>query len=282
MSPIYRMPVGFGPSLGPRQGPDGKKFNGDESRCTSVAVTFRTDRDRMAAILPDGFEPAEDPRVRVQTNFNTDFGWLAGRGYNFAEVVLSAVYHGEEETVAGDFVAVMWESMADPIISGREELGLPKLFADIPDLRQEDGATRMTASWEGFEFLDLKLDGLDLPPWPSDLEAGAEVVNLSLGGADSPVPRLYYKYLPRTANLEEADAAYVTMTPPGNYGMKVLETWNGEGSVNFNRARWEDLPTFAQVVNGLAELEIKEYVGASMSRVIIQFDDLTGVQRVLK
>jgi hypothetical protein len=46
------------------------------------------------------------------------------------EVLIPATFRGELDVVEGDFVAVMWESLAEPIIPGREEIGLPKLFAD--------------------------------------------------------------------------------------------------------------------------------------------------------
>src|SRR5438045_1820107 len=120
--PYYRMPVGFGPSLGPRQGPDGRKFNGELYRSTHVSVETPVDGDRLAKVLPPGFEPAPNPIVRIQTNYLRDVPWLAGRAYNFAEVLFSVIYRGQSDVVEGELVAVMWESMADPIISGREEI----------------------------------------------------------------------------------------------------------------------------------------------------------------
>ena len=42
----------------------------------------------------------------------------------------------------------------------------------------------------------------------------------------------------------------------------------GEGTVEFHRARWEDLPTQYMVVNALSALEIKEYRGASIEHSV--------------
>ncbi len=278
--PMYRMPVGFGPALGPRQGPGGRSFNGTWSRCTTVGASYRTDKDALAAVLPERFEPADDPVVRVQCNYNTDFAWLAGRGYNFAEVLFSAVYQGAEDVVAGDFVAVMWESIADPITPGREEIGLPKMFADIPDLALGGPDTHLTCSWDGFLFLDVELRGLALEPWPSEREAEAPSTQLGIGGSTGG-HRMYYKYIPRTGEWDKADAAYATASAPANYEMKVLETWEGDGSVTFHEARWEDLPTFAHIVNGLAALPVRESLGATMARAMVSFNDLTD-QRILR
>jgi hypothetical protein len=42
----------------------------------------------------------------------------------------------------------------------------------------------------------------------------------------------------------------------------------GEGTVEFHRARWEDLPTQYMVVNALSALEIKEYREASIEHSV--------------
>ena len=42
----------------------------------------------------------------------------------------------------------------------------------------------------------------------------------------------------------------------------------GEGTVEFHRARWEDLPTQYMVVNAFSSLEIKEYRGASIEHSV--------------
>jgi hypothetical protein len=173
MSDIYRMPVGFGPSLGPRQGPEGRRFSGEVSRHTTLAVTFATDADQLAAVLPPGYEPAPDPVVKVTALYNPSLAWLAGRGYDFIEVTFSVVFRGES-TVDGDLVAVMWETLADPIIVGREEVGHPKLYADITQPQSTATGTRVRASWFGFDFLDLEFDGLEIGAWPTELEAEAQ------------------------------------------------------------------------------------------------------------
>ncbi|WP_181410744.1 acetoacetate decarboxylase family protein [Nocardioides humi] len=274
------MPVGFGPSVGPRQGPDGTRFNGEWARTATAHVSYRTEADALASVLPPGFAPAADPIVRVQTLQNTDFAWLAGRGYNWTEVLFSATYHSEKGPVSGDFVAVMWESKADPIIPGREELGLPKLFADVPDVRSVNGRSFSTASWDGFQFMEMTLEDLVVGPWPTEKEADAVTTSLGLGGSEGR-PRLYYKYMPRTGDWANPDVAYVTVAPASNYEVKVLESWTGDGVVAFNRARWEDLPTFCNIVNAIADLPVLEFTGAGFSRALVAFNDLADSQHIL-
>jgi len=276
MSSLYRMPVGFGPSLGPRQGPDGKRFNGEVSRSTLMSNAFVTEPEALARVLPPGFTPAAEPVVTVRMHYNHNMPWLAGRAYHFVEVDFAVVYTGSGEPLEGDLVAVMWENMADPIIVGREECGHPKLFADIPDPRGHDGATHGSASWCGFRFLDMTWEGLQLSVFPRGIEDEVEPV---VGGRAR--PRFNYQYQPSTAGLAEADIARVVMFPAGGGEQRVLERWSGEGRCAFTPARWEDLPTFAQIVNGLHGLPVVSWRPAEMVHVARGFDDLRDTMVVL-
>ncbi|QLQ09482.1 MAG: acetoacetate decarboxylase family protein [Nocardioidaceae bacterium] len=276
---IRRMPVGFGPTIGPRQGPEGRDFNGTWSKNTTLSVTYFSDPEAIGRLLPPGFEPSPDGRVTVQALYNTDFAWLAGRGYNWVEVLFGATYRGVEDVVAGDFVVVMWESIPDPVLPGREELGLPKMFAEIPAWEVSDGTTKVRASWDGFEFCAMTLEGLELSPWDLAAEATATPSRggLTVGGG----PRMYYKYIPRTGAWHEADAAYATCSPAANYDVKVIDSWQGAGAVEFTPATWEQLPTLSHIVNPLAELPVLHSGEARMSRVLLAFNDLAD-QRILR
>jgi hypothetical protein len=277
---LYRMPVSFGPSLGPRQGPGGRRFTGELSRTTLLSVPFLTEASNLARLLPPGFEPGQEPIVTVRIHYNQGLPWLAGRSYNYVEVLFRAVFAGEQDRVEGDFVAVMWEGMADAIIVGREEAGHPKLFADVPDPAVTGDSTRGIASWCGFVFAEFEFTGLQLGPWPAELEDAAPPAQPHEGLVAR--PRLNYKYVPNSVDLDRPDAAYVIMIPAGTYPQRILETWRGEGQVQFNQARWEDLPTFAQIVNHLAALPVKEWRQASMTRILRSFNDLRDVMRILR
>ncbi|MCX6045700.1 MAG: acetoacetate decarboxylase family protein, partial [Chloroflexi bacterium] len=128
---MYRMPTHFGPTMGPRQGPDGRKFAcKDNPKVTTLAVSFLTNQAQLAALLPDRFELAGEPVVTVYASYMTEIEWLAGRGYNVLGVAFPATFWGEQETVTGSFLTVLWENLTDPIISGREELGFSKVYCE--------------------------------------------------------------------------------------------------------------------------------------------------------
>ncbi|MCZ6635451.1 MAG: hypothetical protein O7G87_18785, partial [bacterium] len=70
------------------------------------------------------------------------------------------------------------------------------------------------------------------------------------------------------------------ITPAKGGNRKLVESWKGDGELKWNRARWEDLPTQYNVVNALADLEVVEYLGGSLTRTI-GGKDLSD-QRILK
>ena len=79
---------------------------------------------------------------------------------------------------------------------------------------------------------------------------------------------MHYKYMPRTGDWGQADVAYAVLTPAETPNRRILEHKVGSGRLQFHRARWEDMPTQYNIVNGLADLEIREYRGASLMKTI--------------
>jgi len=265
----YRMPVIFGPAPGPRQKADGTRWKPEETgtmNCEWMTVSYLTREAALAKILPPGFALRGPPVVSVSLSFFNNLYWLAGRGYGIVYVDFPVLYSGKTETIAGAFCAVLWEGIPDAIMTGREELGFPKLFADIPPLKRDrqQGTAGGEASWFGHKFFEIELQGLK--------EVSGDK---KLPGSDGPA--LHYKYMPRTSisGAEGKDLAYVTtsLPPPGaggdaspiKFGDSNFKKWKGTaGTILWRRATFEQLPTTFHVVNGLADLPILEYVGVEM------------------
>lgn len=251
---LYRMPTHFGPAPGPRQIPP--EANADPAhspRKTLVAASFLTDPRLLERHLPPGFTLVGESVVTVEFHYMTDISWLAGRGYTMIHVWWPARFTGARNRAEGRFLAVMWENLADPIISGREEIGHPKLYADIPEALIANGVYRCSASWMGFKFLDVGVDAL---------RGAATSAQQSLQQSDG---TLMLKYMPRTGDWGEADVCQVTLTPAVNPELTIEREQAGEGAVHFHRARWEDLPTMHHVVNALAGLPMLETRGGSVT-----------------
>jgi hypothetical protein len=257
---IYRMPACFGPRCGPRQGPDGQKFAcEDYPKATTIAVNFLSDAEQLQALLPDGFSLAGEPQVSVSASYTTEIEWLAGRGYNMLGVRIPATFRGKEDEVSGSFLSVLWENLTDPIITGRDELGVPKIWCELPEPFEENGVTRLSASWLGFRFLDLAVSDLE----ELDRIGIDHARQSTAGGGD-----LHLKYIPKTGHWGQADVCYVTHIPAATPNKKILQQWSGSGEVQFHHARWDDMPTQYNIVNALADLEIREYRGASITKTV--------------
>jgi hypothetical protein len=238
---MFRMPVEFGPAPGPRNVPERHRHRRYEKDTLALTLSALTDAEALGRLLPRGFELDQPARIEVCLLALSNIGWLAGRGYNIVMVRIPARWRGAE-TVSGYFVPVLWESLADPILTGREELGWPKIFGEISVLLREAGRLQASASWEGFTFLKITAD--NLTPCASPPPAG---------------PMMFHKYLPRTGDWGQAEIDYLTVTEPDGPAPEVRSAACGAGQFAFRRARWEDMPTQYPIVNALADLPLREF-----------------------
>lgn len=156
LSAMYRMPTAFGPAPGPRNVPAEKAHLRYAKDIVSLGVVALTDAALLERLLPPRCTLEGEARIQVTVMYLTNIGWLAGRGYNIVMVSIPALLEGAHEVVRGSFCPVMWESMTDPILTGREELGFPKINAQIPGATVLDGTWRGCASWESYRFFDIE------------------------------------------------------------------------------------------------------------------------------
>jgi hypothetical protein len=250
---IYRMPTHFGPAPGPRQMPH--EIVADPKRSPhrlSVTASFLTDAELLERHLPEGLSLAGEAVVTVEFHYLTQIDWLAGRGYTMIHVGWPATFGSRQRQVTGKFLAVVWENLADPIITGRDEIGHPKLYAEIEQSRTWDGTQLCSAGWMGFRFLDLTVTNFG--------DAPLEARPATPGGV------LMLKYIPSTGTWGEQDVCQITFTPPNDPDKSIEQYQVGAGSVQFHRATYAELPTMHHVVNALAALPVIEARGGAITR----------------
>ena len=250
----YRMPTHFGPSLGPRQGLNGHRYACvDSSVDTSIQATFKAQPSQINRLLPPGFSCREPNLITLNFTYSANIEWLAGRGYNVFGVSVPATYRGQNDTVNGEFLMVLWENMADPIITGREDLGFSKVYCEIPDAQFIGNDVICRASWDGCQFASLQLSNLKEVP-PEDLPDSAPSEGL-----------LHYKYFPKTSAPGIADVAYPTLTPAETPNVKIDHAVIAQSAnANFRQSSWEELPTLVHIVNALSELNLGDCVEATL------------------
>lgn len=247
------MPLGFGAGVGPRHNPIGGSFDDREVETLALSVTGACDRQALQAIVPEGITVVADLVVAEVVRLR-NIPWLAGRGYNIVDVSIPAQATGEHETVEGNYTCVLWESRPEPILTGREDLGFAKIFAEISDLEEpSDGMSSAFASWDGFCFFSIGATGLAATSRESDTPPATSSA------------RLHWKYIPATGEWGEADVSYPVVTPAGDPPRRLVRHFSGSGEFAFKRASFVQVPTMFHIINALADLPISGFSGATMS-----------------
>lgn len=250
----YRMPRVFGALPGPRNVPKDKQHLPNNETILHVTVAALTDGSALAALCPPGCIPEGDPILTVGFTYKSNIGWLGGHDYAIAHCGFRVAYdspsHGR---LMGQFQPVLWENLADPILSGRDELGYAKLFAELPAARLLGSTYQCQAFWQGFRFLDLEVHDLeDVAPEPQPASGS-----------------FHHKFVPATGRQNEADVDHLTYSPPGTppagyFTQKIVRKQAGVGSFRFIPCRWEDIPFQYPVINALAALPLLEMRGATV------------------
>tara|TARA_R110002110_G_scaffold68080_2_gene184677 strand:- start:2342 stop:3172 length:831 start_codon:yes stop_codon:yes gene_type:complete len=253
---FYRMPTHFGPSLGPRQGLNGRRYaNVETPKALSVAATFSADPKQLDKLLPPGFSLREPHSVHLSFEYITECEWLAGRGYNTFGVTTPVTYRGETENVEGDLSFVLWENKADPIVTGREDLGYAKTYCELPEPQFIDDKIICRASWDGCEFAALTVTGAKSVS-PDDLPRGHPSEGI-----------LNYKYIPKTWEAAGSDTEYAVLMP-GDWPNTVIDEAKvaAGAQVIFRQSTWEELPTLVHIVNTFADLNIGDCISATVTK----------------
>lgn len=257
------MPVHFGPCCGPRRIPDGTRpYTLGPQDTEHNTLVYETDAEAVERFLPEGFS-VRKPYILATHKMHRNLTWLAGRGYNVVTFNVPVFYKGKEKEITGQYQLAIWENHADPILSGREQIGYTKVFAGIEDLHTLNGVREASMSSWDFTFCNLKFD---TNKSPEDEALLKEIVT-----DPESEGLMHLKYIPKTGDgFSEADVCYVSFTPklfPVPEDAKPLppnppRTWF-TGDIKWTVPRWEDMPTQYHIVQGMASIPVKRIIGAS-------------------
>jgi len=255
----YYMPLSFGP-LG------GQKVchYGD---VTTLSILYVTDKDALAALLPEPFQPADEPVVTLFCQVYRQVDFMAGGGYNIVGVNLSAVFDGKKDHFQGNYAAIVWENDTIPIITGRELLGAPKLFADIPDPQQEGNEWRFHCSVYGTRLVEGAI---------KNTASVDETTRHEIERIARETMWMGYKYIPK-ADWSGAEVSFPTCIPTAP---SVNQAWLGEPSHTFFETGWTSSLFHSSVMKGLRTLSVKEYRVGAVTRGT--FDLLVGESRKIE
>ncbi len=230
----YDMPVAFGVSAAI---PVSAGF-----QTYTSTLTFATESDALVRLMPRWFQPAGDPLVSVTYTRMVGMDWMGGRDYNIVSVGTPAIYVGGPEEVRGRYTLAIWESDCAPILAGRELMGSPKLFGQIPDV----DVTEPEFTFSCREYDALLVEGTlhDLAEVPAE-----QLATLTAAGRNS--VGLNWKYLPGLDGVPDADyPTALYMSTPYDWARR------GAGSVRFGTPSDAEAPYSGKIARALAKLPL--------------------------
>lgn len=219
---MYSAPIVFGPALCPVQNIDGNRYEVQE-HVRQYTTVYSVDQTLLDQLLPAPMRSVA-PHIVVRFERLTDVAWLAGRGFDRAEVLTPV----EVDGWVGLFSMVTWENNGDSILADRDTRGRAKVYGKFQIEETGDKTCFAVASW-AFTFLTGEFDakpvvGAELPAYLTD-NAGT----------------FTYRQMPRTGNgFTSNDADYVVFVPKGSDAPKLTAC---TGSVAWKCATFEDAPT---------------------------------------
>jgi len=245
-SKCYRMPVHFG-------GYDYQPAELYYHDVVNMVFTYKTDGDCLSEYIPECFEMLR-PELTINYAQCREIDWMAGGGYNLIDVNVPVRFKGQRDKIEGNFSLVVWENKTAPILGGREETGVPKIFADIEDIHTFMDERFAVASFEGNTFLNLAMT----VERPIDDTLLSQMQN-------SPVNGLNLRYIPKVGG-PGAELLQPILYPQR---LQAKQGWTGAGAVRWNLLQYGQNPSQAHIIKALTELPILEMFPAKLVKGVI-------------
>jgi acetoacetate decarboxylase len=233
----YLMPVHFG---GGKFDPEAKLTQ----KATSLAISYETDQKLLENFIPEGFKLIK-PEVQVAFNKFTEINWMFGGQYNLINVGVPVSFQGKVDKIEGSYTLVVWENKTGPIIGGREQTGIPKIYADIEELHIQKPYYATNMSYEGNTFLNLNFEAIGVITG-NDLEA--------VKSQFSVMNTIGWRYIPKVG-APGAELSQFILYPQG---MEVKTAQMGKGNLKWTEMTPMQAPMQSHIINNLASLPIKK------------------------
>ncbi len=254
---IYKMPVHFG-------GSPFYPWSVAHNDMLCIIVQYETDPEALVQYLPEVFELRE-PIVTVQYSNCREVEWMSNGEYRLIQISIPVKYKGKSEEISGEYALVVWENKTCPIIGGREEDGVPKIFAEIAHERHVGDHWFTTASYESCTFLQIDINKKN--------ELSHE--HIKKMNENSKINLFGWRYLP---NLGKGGASlsHPTLYPQE---MHIKQAWNGEGSLRWTKLTFEQHPLQHHIIEALANVPIVRYTNAMLLKGLAKLN--VGDSRIL-
>lgn len=238
---LYAMPACFGPLQA------GLTTYED---VRTIALTWKTDRAALEALIPEVFELTE-PVLHLGYTMNGDCEWLAGGSYNLLGLSAPVVFKGKAGPMSGFYSLLMWENRTDPILPGRERTGIPKIHAEIQDLRRVGKRWYGAMSSNGHGFFELEFN---------ENEGGER--RAAKPDEWNRINWFGWRYIPTVNGTGGSINEFV------NFPQETLtkETRPGVARIKWNALGWRQAPAQVHILRRIAELPVLDCVNARYVR----------------
>ncbi len=263
----WRMPIAFGPMPGPRQTHFGHPRQATESTFTTASIKFKTSRTMLQNLFPHTSSSYrfKSPGTVAYASFSqttlNKMEWLGGSGYRHLGLYIHGVEYVKKDgtIISGTYMPLLFESLTDPTVSGREELGMPKLYTSI-DIHRRASSYRINTGWEGAIWGNFTWEGL------VESDQSAESGKIS-GEDDDGI--LVYRYIPKVGreNKGQAEAEYPVFVPYAEDfpTPRPQRVWKAtKPSFKLDALDVDALPTLHHIIERLAELPVYEIVSGKV------------------
>lgn len=260
VAPRWRQTIAFGPLPGPIQlslstWPD---ITSHKSTKNSASILFKTSATLLRNMFPNDRYQFEKPDTIAYATFTVEslqnLTWLGGGGYENAALYIHGVRYTScnGPVRSGDYCPIMLENLADPIITGREELGMPKLISDIK-IRSNTTSYQAEISWRGAQWAVVELGSLQAS---TDCPAS--------NGSNEGL--FVHKYI-SSAYVDKPDADYDIFHPADSVPAvkSILTADTSSTRLEFHDLGPHSLPTLHPIAGRLAELPMFEIVRATLT-----------------
>lgn len=285
-STYLRQPISFGPMVGPRQDHYGQPIPSHDSRFTTHSIRFKTSLTYLQTLFPTSAFSFASPGTNAEATFQCTeldgLDWLGGGKYNIFGLWIHGVQYTKKDgsKLFGSFLPVLFESHSDPITTGREEIGLPKVFCDI-DVTKGKKTTRVSCSWRGKTFVNFEIGSLK--------EVVGKGVNGPQNGISATHPKLppgdgllVYRYIPAVGKRGVADAEYPVFISKefSTTSRSVERTFRASNSrVDIEGGDWKSLPTLHHIASALSEISVYNVIEAKREEGH-GLEDLSQAERI--
>ncbi|KAL4975275.1 hypothetical protein BDW66DRAFT_167294 [Aspergillus desertorum] len=265
----WRQPIVFGPMPGPRQDFTGRSRLDRSLKSTfqTASIRFKTSRTLLQNLLPNDSWSFSTPSTVATATFSqtllNGMDWLGGGGYRHLGLYIDGLQYTKAngEIVSGTYLPILFESLADPIVSGREELGMPKLYSAL-EANEREGSYYLRASWQGAVWGRFRWEGLEDQDPAANAGPGDSGVN---GGL------LVHRYIPKVGrdSKGQAEVEYPVFVPNADESKVLVSKVTrvrtaSKAAFEIEGLGWEALPTLHHIVERLAEIPVDEILSAKI------------------